>query len=196
VVFSNVSMAGVPDLDPTIEAVAQSLPLRLSTAMLVSARFPYISPEGLAGRNGEYRFVDGGYFDNSGAATLLDIETAIRKAAERLGAADRVQIATLVIANEPIVAVDCAGPKPGGLATPLEILDQLREARSGDFQQKLRDRLTDRERNLFLDSLRPKSGDAEFPLGWTLALTTVMDMYKDVPETAITIFGKLDRLID
>jgi hypothetical protein len=37
VVFTNMSMAGVPDLDGAIESVAQSLPLRLSTAMLLSA---------------------------------------------------------------------------------------------------------------------------------------------------------------
>jgi hypothetical protein len=43
VVFTNISMAGVPGLNAKIEAVAQSLPLRLSTAMLLSARDSRIS---------------------------------------------------------------------------------------------------------------------------------------------------------
>jgi hypothetical protein len=90
--------------------------------MLLGARFPYISPEGLVAPNGKCRFVDGGYFDNSGAATLLDIVRAMRQASAELGAVDRVQISTLVIAIEPIVAANCAKPN-GGLATPLEILD-------------------------------------------------------------------------
>jgi len=38
--------------------------LKLSTAAILSARFPYISPAG--GLNNKY-YVDGGYFDNSGA---------------------------------------------------------------------------------------------------------------------------------
>jgi hypothetical protein len=36
----------------------------LSTAAIVSARFPYLTPAGLVGDRGE--FVDGGYFENSG----------------------------------------------------------------------------------------------------------------------------------
>ena len=48
---------------------------RLSTIAATSARFPVISPAGTAGRvNGHtYRFVDGGYFDNSSIEALLAI---------------------------------------------------------------------------------------------------------------------------
>ncbi len=44
--------------------------LRLSTAAVLSSRFPYISP---AGELGGYYFVDGGYFDNSGAGVVQEM---------------------------------------------------------------------------------------------------------------------------
>lgn len=52
--------------------------IRLSTAVVLGARFPYISP---AGRLEDNYFVDGGYFDNSGAGvvheTLIEIKDII-----------------------------------------------------------------------------------------------------------------------
>ncbi len=44
--------------------------IRLSTGVILGARFPYISPAGeIAGKY----FVDGGYFDNSGAGITLEV---------------------------------------------------------------------------------------------------------------------------
>jgi predicted acylesterase/phospholipase RssA len=74
------------DLDPTIYGnridVLDSLPsyedIRLSTAIMLGARFPYISP---AGRLEQNYYVDGGYFDNSGAGavheTIIEIKRII-----------------------------------------------------------------------------------------------------------------------
>lgn len=44
--------------------------IRLSTAAVVSSRFPYVSP---AGKVFDRYYVDGGYFDNSGAGTVLEL---------------------------------------------------------------------------------------------------------------------------
>jgi len=43
--------------------------LRLSTAAILSSRFPYVSP---AGKVFDRYYVDGGYFDNSGAGAVLE----------------------------------------------------------------------------------------------------------------------------
>lgn len=43
--------------------------MRLSTAAVISSRFPYVSP---AGKVFDRYYVDGGYFDNSGAGTVLE----------------------------------------------------------------------------------------------------------------------------
>jgi len=44
--------------------------LRISTAAILSSRFPFVSP---AGKVFDRYYVDGGYFDNSGAGTALDL---------------------------------------------------------------------------------------------------------------------------
>ena len=44
--------------------------LSLATAAILSSRFPYVSPAGKVGSN---YYVDGGYFDNSGAGTILEL---------------------------------------------------------------------------------------------------------------------------
>lgn len=44
--------------------------VRLSTAAVLSSRFPYVSP---AGKVFDRYYVDGGYFDNSGAGTVLEL---------------------------------------------------------------------------------------------------------------------------
>lgn len=58
---------------------------RLSTLVATSARFPLISPAGSVrvdradGSNDVVRFVDGGYFDNSGIETIMSVESLVAK---------------------------------------------------------------------------------------------------------------------
>jgi hypothetical protein len=73
--------------------------LRLSTAAHNSARFTYVSPPGRIQRSDTLEFghvVDGGYFENSGLATLREIVDAIR---ERDPAARKV---VLYLCNDPL----------------------------------------------------------------------------------------------
>ncbi len=57
--------------------------LRLSTAALLSARFPIISPAGILRAEGEDaigdRAVDGGYFENSGLTSAMDVARELRR---------------------------------------------------------------------------------------------------------------------
>jgi hypothetical protein len=57
--------------------------LRLSTAALISARFPIISPAGVIRNDADAtygdRVVDGGYFENSGLTTALDLALALKR---------------------------------------------------------------------------------------------------------------------
>ncbi|MFC5547232.1 hypothetical protein [Massilia aerilata] len=74
--------------------------ITLAQAVHNSARFPYISPAALVttvdGQPWDY-LVDGGYFENSGAATLNAMIAAILT----LGVVKPEQIVVLVIENEP-----------------------------------------------------------------------------------------------
>jgi len=51
--------------------------IRLSTAMILGARFPYMSPGGKVGAKSY--FVDGGYFDNSGAGVIHEMLLEINR---------------------------------------------------------------------------------------------------------------------
>jgi hypothetical protein len=67
----------IGDVGDALDVVGSDVPL--STAAHMSARFPYVSPGGrvLAHPDLCGHFVDGGYFENSGTATLLDLIQAL-----------------------------------------------------------------------------------------------------------------------
>ena len=82
--------------------------IRLSTAALLSARFPIISPPGVlrVATQPSYgdRIVDGGYFENSGLTTALDISEALEL--------EKVTPIVLRIQNEPIMErIDAVRPR-------------------------------------------------------------------------------------
>lgn len=88
--------------------------IRLSTAALTSARFPIISPVGIAYSFEEEaygdRIVDGGYFENAGLTTTWDIATALEK--------EGVASLILWIQNQPKSDVDDALTPPRAAGTP------------------------------------------------------------------------------
>jgi hypothetical protein len=77
--------------------------LPLSTTVHLSARFTYVSPAGTLTRDGRIygRAVDGGYFENSGTTTVLEILLTIDQLAERSGFWKRVDPYVILISNEP-----------------------------------------------------------------------------------------------
>ncbi|MBK8847652.1 MAG: hypothetical protein IPO27_14360 [Bacteroidetes bacterium] len=95
-----------------LELLVDSTVLKLSTAAILSARFPYMSPAGKIStmaigneRNSLY-FVDGGYFDNSGAGvvteTIQHLDRLINKNKAKYGhIAGKVEFVVLHITNSP-----------------------------------------------------------------------------------------------
>ncbi len=57
-----------------IKLLNTTVDISLTSAAVLGARFPYLSP---AGRIGNNYFVDGGYFDNSGAGVVQEMIRAI-----------------------------------------------------------------------------------------------------------------------
>ena len=168
--------------------------LRLSTAMLLSARFPVISPAGELPLNGKpVRIVDGGYADNSGGATGSEILGDLLQAAD--GAA--IKPLGIMITNDPVRSHGqfCEAPAdaPAGsdssilslVSTPVGTLDAGRqhaaETHRAEFRHAIENAGGDvREVPLF----RCKADDdPEFPLGWSLSETVRSHMD-----------GKLSRL--
>jgi predicted acylesterase/phospholipase RssA len=181
VVVSGVSMQDVATLDTQNQHDIEARGFRLSTAAVLSARFPYVSPEArIASNDRVFRLVDGGFFDNSGAATAIDILDALDREAAALGLRDRVRHVVLLIENAPPKPESCAlQNEQGGAGTPLSTLDSLRAAQSERFVALLRAKVKERG-GLVLDDFRPRSGPAEFPLGWTLSQETRSEMDRQI----------------
>ncbi|MGH8692164.1 MAG: hypothetical protein ACREUS_14155 [Burkholderiales bacterium] len=78
----------------------------LSTAAHMSARFTYVSPAGTLVKDGRPhgRVVDGGYFENSGATTTLEILKLIGQLADEDPRWQRVEPYVIHISNDPVEA--------------------------------------------------------------------------------------------
>ena len=148
--FFDVEDAAVR-LDPETQATRASCHIPLSTAAHMSARFTYVSP---AGRfpDGSH-IVDGGYFENSGATTALEIVTRINEWCAFKHITD-IDPKVIMISNNPRrppIAPAKPGPEKSGTAltapetvhphllgevmSPVTTLLNARDAR-GTFAQK------------------------------------------------------------
>jgi hypothetical protein len=165
--------------------------LRLSTAAHMSARFTYVSPAGALAKDGKThgRVVDGGYFENSGATTTLEIAKTI-DAMARDRQEDprwrRVETIVIHISNEPVnplhppetLAQAAGHPKigPGNwmseILSPLKTLLSTREARGTYARETLRSHVG--EENFFHFGLCRESTNV--PLGWVLSSSTRRNM--------------------
>lgn len=89
-------------------SIKHNVDLSLSEAVLVSARFPVISPPGRLIRDGTVydAILDGGYFDTSGLASLRDLAAAIKEVDPEQ------KILNLLITNDPnVTATTCVPPE-------------------------------------------------------------------------------------
>lgn len=91
--------------------IADTDQMRLSTAAMLSARFPFVSP---TGKIGDQHFADGGNIENSGAETSLEVEQVFKKVLDSLSKTDsiffRVRIHFLSLPNS-IPGVTSTGEK-------------------------------------------------------------------------------------
>ncbi len=86
-IFSHLDFSGNAIVDAIDFFDHTSTDIPLSTAAHNSARFPYLSPAGtLARANLEGHVIDGGYFENFGAATAYDLLQAIARHADEIAA--------------------------------------------------------------------------------------------------------------
>ncbi|HEX2617739.1 MAG TPA: hypothetical protein VHL57_09370, partial [Flavobacteriales bacterium] len=96
--------------------MAKDTTMRLGTAVILGARFPYVSPAGQLighmpdGRASHDQYVDGGYFDNSGAGVTQEMLLALIDAFGRDTLFGRLDVHVLHITNG--IATDTIARKP------------------------------------------------------------------------------------
>ena len=137
--------------------------LPVSAAVHMSARFTYISPAGtVRATDGLHRIVDGGYFENSGAATASEIVAFLRS--DRNPARDRIAVHVVVVSHRE-------KPLPAGQAlseelAPVRALLAARIARGDHAVEELRDLAGPFGWTSFPLQV---DGDVPLPLGWLLS---------------------------
>ena len=152
----------------------------LSTAAHMSARFTYVSPAGLLPDGGHV--VDGGYFENSGAATALEVLYEVEAAIQSEASGEVVVPVIIEIRNgptkeKPNITSPAATPAPSEkreflseALAPVSTLLNTRDAR-GTFSQAAikseQDSVNPRFANWFLIGLR--ESPVPLPLGWMLS---------------------------
>lgn len=111
-VVSNLRVDRLADVVDLLDPVWGLAAIRTSAAAGASARFTYVSPAGTVPlpAGGVARVVDGGYFENSGAATLVDLLAVL--SADQPG----LKPILLVINNDPEAPPLC--PRDGPIPDP------------------------------------------------------------------------------
>lgn len=158
----------------------QALPL--SAAVHLSARFTYVSPAGSIDRNGKTygHAVDGGYFENSGTTTALEVIKTIDLLAAKEPRWKRVKPYVILISNQPMdlrhldMRLETGPdnkrikPLPGGneVLSPWLTLLNTREARGSYATVTSRWHLGSSQ---FLHFGLCKDADLKIPLGWVLS---------------------------
>lgn len=186
----------------------------LSEVVLNSARFTYLSPAGTLETAGDNRpvpatlqLVDGGYFENSGATTLLEVMHRLRAVAAQRG--QRLRFIVLHISNDPAMSdfveqhdpahfqplYSAACPQAsdsalaglsGEAAAPARALLDTRSAR-GDYArvQLLRALHPDADAPANGDMLwhfRLCRGDYPIPLGWTISAPVFDELRRQLAQ--------------
>lgn len=155
--------------------------IRASTAAHMSARFTYVSPAGRFS-DGE-RVVDGGYFENSGAATADDVAYAASKLVKT-----NLDLYLILISNNPDTISSSESPNKrhemlSEVLAPIQTLLKTREAR-GSYSEIMAE-IEPYLANNFRFSLTARS--TPLPLGWQLSQGAAQEMVTQLREQEPTV---------
>jgi hypothetical protein len=197
----------------------------LSEVVLNSARFTYVSPAGTLEAHlanppvpNRMQLVDGGYFENSGTTTLLELMRLLRGKARQHGVSMRFIV--IHISNDPLMSDfveqhDARAPLPfystacqavpgampahvrGEATAPLDALLDTRSAR-GDYARvqllnALRPDAADPSRGDMLWHFRLCPGNYPIPMGWTISATVFTEMSDQLNHYPLEAMGEALR---
>ena len=152
------------------------LDLKLSTAAGLSARFPYFTPVGWYQRSKDksiLHLADGGYFDNSGIPTALDIGRTLQRL-KGYGTTFEIVYLSLIDGqfNEPTTQLKSHGLNE--VLSPVRALFSARQSRGRSAVElsafTINDGIDDPLKYKFRTLFLKKSGEGvKLPLGWLIS---------------------------
>lgn len=155
----------------------------MSTAACLSARFPILTPAGTlsAGRETS-RLVDGGYYENTGSATLAELIEALPEPTEAL----RYR---LIVIQIRAMGEDHGRPTGwlGEVLSPVRAMLHTRGARGVESVARLEE-IAGRERGMYVEFVL-RLDRAGPPLGWLLSKDSRLRIERSVRSSAATGAG-------
>jgi hypothetical protein len=168
-----------------LDSLPAGIDIRTSTAMILGARFPYMSP---GGRIGHSYYVDGGYFDNSGAGVAHEMILEMKRMASLKNNPlkkylDRLQFYVIHLSNTPYTpaAPDRRiNPVLNDLITPMLTLAGSYSSQTSVNNARLINYLKEinHERNSFIIlNLYNKDSIESLPMNWVISgrIRIIMD---------------------
>lgn len=191
VVATAVDMTGADFMGrPSFRSLYPDMDFPLVSLAGASARFFYISPSGHIGENKEKRrFVDGGYFDNSGATTLLEIYQSLADMKIRHPELATTPVHVIHIGNQPLKPSDPgdAGRRnfPRGFddqVAPLRAVLKTRESRVAYSLDQLERAIARTGGGASMLKIQMADYGVAIPLGWLLSSRAADDLARQVRQ--------------
>lgn len=175
--------------EDVVDVLCNSHDVRLSTASMLSARFPFVTPSGRlddCDEDASSYAVDGGYFDNTGASALTELWTAVSPRVQAFNEAseDRCVVPVFLQLDNTYeqVAASVSTRPPPELAAPLLTVLRVigigpgREASAKQNAGVLFDRPSAAGVKAYARIFPTAHPGTSPPLGWTLSRITMKDM--------------------
>ena len=168
---------------------APDINLRLSTAVGLSARFPFLSPAASYDTSDDIkrRLVDGGYYDNSGVLTALAVMDAIRPHTEN-------EVVLIALTSEKTIQARIDGSYIlGELLSPLRTFENTRAARARlaiedahkSLDGELCEAVADQGECFATGNMRSSTiNTSELPLGWHLGVESRRSILRNIGDTS------------
>ncbi|MEM9229727.1 MAG: hypothetical protein AAGB10_08985 [Pseudomonadota bacterium] len=179
---------------------------RLSTAMLLSARFPVVTPAGsvalppcgvgtasklLCNPGGDderpkARFVDGGYYENSGLDTIADLVVVLKDVADRAGV--EFTVISFETSQNLYPGIPPRAYGLGELGSPVRALNSSRSARVHPARKRVEDL------GVFLFPVLLETRFEPYTLGWLLSQKTFSRINQDLYDPVVCTYGPGKRV--
>ncbi|MBK7751065.1 MAG: patatin-like phospholipase family protein [Flavobacteriales bacterium] len=178
-VVASVRTAEFTSRIDVLDLMADPEDMPLSTAMVLSSRFPYVSPAGyLRIDEKKHYFVDGGYFDNSGAGIVQEMLLYLKALAMEPGWKERIaQVRPVVLHlsnTAPARKEDHTGVHPlaNDAAAPLLTVLGTYGAQTNINDQRLQRYLCEAfdELAVYMDiNLYQEASQEEYSMSWSVS---------------------------
>jgi hypothetical protein len=198
VILSNLKIDGETFTDAKDFFDITGVEVPLSSAVHNSARFTYVSPAGtVQSSDGKSwgHLVDGGYFENSGAATAYEVLAAMKQSVG-YNQWSRILPVVIMISNNPNLPKN-EDPEPrkffNELLSPVATLLNTRNARGSYSREALRSLVEKKNMNngLYL-SFALRDGQGPLPLSWVLSDVAKQAMQNQLGDYLKTLNDPLD----